>query len=98
VHSISDVGTLECPDAIVLENNEPSRGRQEISINYIDSGESYDRKTTIVDIYFAEIITEIIQSDLDPKTMAVQKALRLEQMERSNSSREPRSQKERYSH
>jgi hypothetical protein len=68
--SISDVGTSKCPDAIILRNNEPSLGVQEISINYIDSGESYDRKTMIVDIYFAEAITEIIQSDLDPKTMA----------------------------
>ena len=70
VHSIPDVGTSEHPDAIVLGNNEPSRGVQEISINYIDSGESYDRKTTIVDIYFAKTIAEIIQTDPDPKTMA----------------------------
>jgi len=53
-----------------LGNNEPSQGVQEISINYIDSGESYDRKTTIVDIYFAETIAEIIQNNPDPKTMA----------------------------
>jgi hypothetical protein len=70
VHSISDVGTSEHPDTIVLGNSEPSRGVQEISINYIDSGESYDRKITIVDIYFAETIAEIIQTDPDPKTMA----------------------------
>jgi hypothetical protein len=70
VHSISDVGTSERPDAIVLGNNEPSRGIQEISINYTDFGESYDRKTTIVDIYFAVAIAEIIQNDPDPKTMA----------------------------
>jgi len=70
MHSISDVGTSERPDDIVLGNNEPSQGVQEISINYIDSGESYDRKTTIVDIYFAETITEIIQNNPDPKTMA----------------------------
>jgi hypothetical protein len=42
VHSISDVGTLERPDAFVLGNNKPSKGVQEISINYIDCGESYD--------------------------------------------------------
>ena len=70
VHSISDVGTSERPDDIVLGNNEPSQGVQEISINYIDSGESYDRKTTIVDIYFAETIAEIIQNNPYPKTMA----------------------------
>ena len=70
MHSISDVGTSERPDDIILGNNEPSQGVQEISINYIDSGESYDRKTTIVDIYFAETIAEIIQNNPDPKTMA----------------------------
>ena len=35
VHSISDVVTSEHPNAIVLGNNEPSRGIQEISINYL---------------------------------------------------------------
>ena len=70
MHSISDVGTSERPNDIVLGNNEPSQGVQEISINYIDSGESYDRKTTIVDIYFVETIAEIIQNNPDPKTMA----------------------------
>jgi hypothetical protein len=42
---------------------------REISINYVESGESYDRKSTVVNIYFAESIAEIIQNDLDPKTM-----------------------------
>jgi hypothetical protein len=70
VHSISDVGTSERPDAIVLGNNEPSRAIQEIFINYTDSGESYDREITIVDKYFVVAIAEIIQNDPDPKTMA----------------------------
>jgi hypothetical protein len=69
VHSISDDGTLEHPDAIVLGNTEPSIGVNENSINYVDSGESYDRKTTIVDIYFASSVAETIQNDPDPKSM-----------------------------
>ena len=52
VHSITDVGTTERPDAIILGNNDTSQRVREISINYIESGESYDRKSTIVDIYF----------------------------------------------
>ena len=43
---------------------------KEISINYIDSGESYDRKTTVVDMYFSAAIAEIFLNDPDPKTMA----------------------------
>jgi hypothetical protein len=69
VHSISDDGTLEHPDTIVLGNTEPSIGVNEISINYVDSGESYDRKTTIVDIYFASSVAETIQNDPDLKSM-----------------------------
>jgi hypothetical protein len=69
VHSISDDGTLEYPDAIVLGNTEPSIGVNENSINYVDSGESYDRKTTIVDIYFASSVAETIQNDPDPKSI-----------------------------
>ena len=61
VHSITDVGTSEHPDAIILGNNDTSQRVREISINYIESGESYDRKSTIA---------EIIQNDPDPKTMA----------------------------
>jgi hypothetical protein len=70
VHSITDVGTSERPDAIILGNNDASQRVHEISINYIESEESYDRKSTVVDIYFAESIAEIIQNDLDPKIMA----------------------------
>jgi len=70
VHSITDVGTSEHPDAIILGNNDTSQRVREISINYIEYGESYDRKSTIVDIYFAEAIAEIIQNDPDPKTVA----------------------------
>ncbi|WVZ79985.1 hypothetical protein U9M48_027505 [Paspalum notatum var. saurae] len=67
VHSITDVGTSE---HIVLGNNEPSIWVHEISTNYLDSRESYDRKTTVVDIYFSASIAENLQNDPDPKTMA----------------------------
>jgi hypothetical protein len=50
VHSFSDVGTTEHPFEIVLRNNEPSRRVQEISINYLDTGKTYDCKTTVIDI------------------------------------------------
>jgi hypothetical protein len=69
VHSITDVGTSECPDAI-LGNNDTSQRVCEISINYIESRESYDRKSIVVNIYFAKSIAEIIQNDSNPKSMA----------------------------
>ena len=59
VHTFSDAGTSERPAGVVLGNNESSRGVQEISINYLDTGETYDRKATVVDIYFSESIVEI---------------------------------------
>jgi len=37
VHSITDVGTSEHPDAIILGNNDTSQRVREISINYIES-------------------------------------------------------------
>jgi hypothetical protein len=70
VHSITDVGTSECPDGNILGNNEPSDRVQEISTDYLESGESFDRKATVVDIYFSTSIAENLQNDPDPKTMA----------------------------
>jgi hypothetical protein len=69
VHSISDAGTSERPDEIVLGNTEPSIGVQEISINYLTSGATYNRKTTNVDIYFSTSIAENLQNEPDPKSM-----------------------------
>jgi hypothetical protein len=70
VHSITDVGTSECPDATIFGNDDASERVHEISINYLESRESYDRKTTIVDIDFSTMIAELIQNDPDPKIMA----------------------------
>nr|AAX96389.1 retrotransposon protein, putative, Ty1-copia sub-class [Oryza sativa Japonica Group]ABA91905.1 retrotransposon protein, putative, Ty1-copia subclass [Oryza sativa Japonica Group] len=65
VHSISDDGTLECPDAVILGNTEPSTGVYEISINYVESGESFNRKTTIFNIYFASSVAAYLYGSLD---------------------------------
>jgi hypothetical protein len=70
VHSITDVGTSECPDATILENDNASKRVHEFFINYLKFGESYDRKTIIVDIDFSTMIAELIQNDPNPKTMA----------------------------
>jgi hypothetical protein len=70
VHSITDVRTSECPDATILGNDDASERVHEISINYLESEESYDRKTTIVNIDFFAMIAELIQNDPDHKTMA----------------------------
>jgi hypothetical protein len=61
---------LECPDATILRNDDAFERLHEISINYLESGESYDRNTIIVDNDFSAMIAELIQNDPDPKTMA----------------------------
>ena len=70
MHPNSDPGTSEHLNSIILGNDESINGVKEISINYIDSRESYDRKTTVVDMYFSATIVEIFLNDPDPKTMA----------------------------
>jgi hypothetical protein len=70
MHSITDVGTSECPDATILGDEDASQSVHEISINYVESRESYDRKTAIIDNYFSAMIAEILKNDPDPKTMA----------------------------
>ena len=67
VHRLA--GTSEHPDSIVLGNHEESLGVQEISINYVVSRESFDRKTTTVDIYFAQKIADILITDHDPSSI-----------------------------
>ena len=86
MHPNSDPRISEHLDSIVLGNVEPNNGVKKISINYIDSGESYDRKTTVVDMYFSAVIAEIFLNDLDPKTMAkCKKRSDWAQWKRSNS-------------
>jgi hypothetical protein len=74
VHSITDVGTSKCPDANIWGNDNASERVHEISINYLECGESYDRKTTIIDIDFSAMIAKLIQNDPDPKIMAEYKS------------------------
>jgi hypothetical protein len=69
VHSITDVGTSKCPDATIFGDEDASQRVHEISINYLESRESYDQKTTIVNIYFSAMIAEILENDPDLKTM-----------------------------
>ena len=66
----TEARTSEYLDSIVRGNDEESSRVQEISINYINSGETFDRKTTIVDTYFFEQIGNNLLNDPDPKTMA----------------------------
>jgi hypothetical protein len=53
-----------------LGNDDASERVREISINYAETGESFDRKTIIVDSYFSATIAKILQNDPNPKTMA----------------------------
>jgi hypothetical protein len=50
-----------------LGNIEESQWVNKISTNYIDFGESFNRKTTIVDINFSSNIASDLQPDLEPK-------------------------------
>jgi hypothetical protein len=67
---ITEVGTSENPRHINLGNSDESLRSDEIAINYVETGETYDRKATNVDIYFSEQIAEDLRNDLDPKTIA----------------------------
>jgi hypothetical protein len=67
---IVEAGTLENPRHINLENFDESLKADKIAINYVETGETYDRKATNVDIYFSEKIAEDLQNDLVPITMA----------------------------
>jgi hypothetical protein len=59
VHLNTKARISEYLDSIVRGNDKESSRVQEISINYINSGETFDRKTTIVDTYFFEQIETI---------------------------------------
>ena len=65
----TEVGTSKDPRFIVLESHDESLRVDEIAINFIETGESYDRKSILVDIYFFEQITNILQTDSEPKSM-----------------------------
>ena len=48
-------------------NHEESSRVHEISTNYIDSGESFNHKSTIVDTYFSATIANTLLNDHDPR-------------------------------
>jgi hypothetical protein len=66
---ISEAGTSENSDDLVLGNHEMSNGIHEFFINYASSREVYDRSTTITNLCFSTVIVENFPSDPDPKTM-----------------------------
>jgi hypothetical protein len=70
VHTNIGAGTSVHLDSIVVGNHDESEGIDEISINYVESGESFNRKTTIVDIFFASKIADDLALDREPKSMA----------------------------
>jgi hypothetical protein len=63
-------GTSEDPRSIVLGNNDESLRVDEIAINFVETRESYDCKSTIVDCYLSEKIANILQTNLYPKSLA----------------------------
>jgi hypothetical protein len=51
-------------------HNKPDDSVEEIAINYVETGELYNRKTTIVDTDFVSMIAVVIDEDPEPKSMA----------------------------
>ena len=54
MHINTEARTSEDPISIVSRSHDESFRVDEIAINFIETGESYDRKSIIVDIYFSE--------------------------------------------
>jgi hypothetical protein len=69
-HTNIGAGTSEHLDSIVEGNHDESGGIDEISTNYVESGESFNRKSTNVDIFFSSKIANDLALDREPKTMA----------------------------
>ena len=65
----TEAGTSKDLKSIVSESHDESLRVDEIAINFIETGESFDCKSIIVDIYFSEQIANILQTNLDPKSM-----------------------------
>lgn len=51
-------------------HKKPDHSVEEIAINYVETGELYNRKTTIVDNDFVFMIAVVIAEDHEPKSMA----------------------------
>jgi hypothetical protein len=64
------MGKSERPHSVVLGNHDEwVDDHGEISTNYMESGESYHKKTTVVDIYFASKIADSLDPNPEPKSM-----------------------------
>jgi hypothetical protein len=62
--------TSELLGSTIEGNNDESLRIEEIAINVVETGESYDRKSIMVDCYFSKEIGNVFHTDLDPKSMA----------------------------
>jgi hypothetical protein len=65
----AEAGISEDPRSIVSGSHDESLRVDEISINFVETGESYNRKSIIVDTYFSKEIADILLADSDPKSM-----------------------------
>jgi hypothetical protein len=64
------IGRSERPSSIVMGNHDEwDNDHVEIVTNYVETGESYHRKTTVVDIYFASKIADSMDLDPERKSM-----------------------------
>ena len=59
----TEAGISEDPRSIISGNHDESLRVNEIAINFIETRESYDRKSIIVDCYFSKQIANILEID-----------------------------------
>ena len=64
-----EAGKSKDPRSIISGSHDESLRVDEIAINFIETGEFYDHKSIIVDIYLSEQIANILQTDSDSKSM-----------------------------
>ena len=69
MHINTEAGTSEDPRSIISGSHDESLRVDEIAINFVETGESYNCKLIIVDIYFSEQIANILQTNSDPMSM-----------------------------
>lgn len=67
MHSITNTGK---PKLNCMGNHKDLPRINKISTNYLHTRESYNYKTTFVDIYFSTKITRTFQNNHDRRTMA----------------------------
>jgi len=65
----TEAGILKDPRSIILGSHNESLRVEKISIHFTKTGESCNRKSIIVDIYFSKQIANIILINLDPESM-----------------------------